>query len=428
VTILAPSEKPPPAPGGTAVPPSGRADERRAPTWLGVVYVVGGCIPIAIAALGIDAGFRVPRPVVAILGMLFVTAGLTVIRSAKTQRASAPGGDLLVTFMGAVMLTAFAAIFGWLLLFTDRSEWSGSGTFPLGWFPDLFQAVLFYGLLGGFVVAISVAALFTWRAVVRGVAARLPGPVGAALPWAVGLVALAGAGWGGWQLFGPAPSDPPLLHLAFDGSLEDRGPYRAKATTWGEVEFHPGIVGQALFVSGTWSWIDYPLPPAIDLTRSASIELWVRRDDWVNPYVNGSSVQTIATVGPFVVNLQLLVPREAARSVPGDRSPARYRFEPSGRVGDVRATARGVAVPARTWTHVALVYDRAWSAARLYVDGRRVARAGVFTRPDVVRYGSLRIGTWHAANQAFRGEVDELKLYGYALGEAAIRASATRAR
>lgn len=404
-------------------------EERRAPIWVGIVCLAGGVVPIAVAVLGADVGFRAPRSIVAVLGLLFVAAGLTVIRGARAERTPAPGGDPVVNVMGAVMLTAFAAIFGWLLVFTERSEWSGSGSFPLGWLPDLVEAALFYALLGGVVIGISAAALFTWRAVVRDVAARLPAPAGTALRWAVGLLALGGAGWAGWVLFGPAPSGPPLVHLAFDGSLEDRGPYRAKPTTWGEVEFHPGMAGQAVFVSGTWSWLDYELPPGVDLSRSASLELWVRRDDWVNPYRNGSGVQTIATVGHLTVNLQLLVPREEARrGNPEDRSPGRYRFEPYARVGDVRASARGVSVPAGKWTHVALVYDRAWSAARLYVDGRRVARAGVFTSPELGRQGTLRIGSWHAANQAFRGEVDELKLYGYALGEAAIRASAARGR
>ena len=44
--------------------------------------------------------------------------------------------------------------------------------------------------------------------------------------------------------------------------------------------------------------------------------------------------------------------------------------------------------------------------------------------PALERQDSLRIGTWHRANQAFRGAVDELRLYGYARSTAEIRAAA----
>ncbi len=73
---------------------------------------------------------------------------------------------------------------------------------------------------------------------------------------------------------------------------------------------------------------------------------------------------------------------------------------------------------------MALVYDRRRSAVRLHLDGREAARAPLYGTPALERQDSLRIGTWHRANQAFRGAVDELRLYGYARSAAEIRAAA----
>jgi hypothetical protein len=103
---------------------------------------------------------------------------------------------------------------------------------------------------------------------------------------------------------------------------------------------------------------------------------------------------------------------------PGSR---RRLARPAASVGDVRLRARAIDVPPGRWTHVALVYDRPWYAARSGWRGRACAW------PPARGPGrTLHIGEWQGANRAFRGEVDELRLYDVALREDEIRASAAR--
>lgn len=89
---------------------------------------------------------------------------------------------------------------------------------------------------------------------------------------------------------------------------------------------------------------------------------------------------------------------------------------------------RSRSVPPVTWTHVAVVYDQAWFALRLFVDGRLVSRGTVAVPPAPGPRSMLRVGTWHRANQAFRGAVDEVRLYTHALTEDEVRTGAARHR
>lgn len=64
----------------------------------------------------------------------------------------------------------------------------------------------------------------------------------------------------------------------------------------------------------------------------------------------------------------------------------------------------------------------------LYLNGRRIA-AGPGQFPIPLRLPSgLRIGTWYKSNQAFRGLVDEVRMFTHARGEQAIRETAREYR
>jgi hypothetical protein len=389
---------------------------RRGLLAMGVVVIGAGAAVIGAGLFGDDASLHAPRWVVAAVGATFVLGGLAILRAPGGD--APPPDDVVQALLGALLLGGFALVCGWLLLFTAREEWSVSGL-PVHWLPDVVLDVLFYGLVGGMALLVNGLAVAAWAHLVRRAAAALPGRAGAALPWVAGATALAVAAWGGVTLFArPAGPREPLVRLPFDEDLDDAGPHRARASPRGdEVGLRPGVLGRALFVGGTRDWVDYELPAAVDLSASVSLELWVRRDDWVNPYRAGSGTQTIVAVGPLVLGLDRV--REGAAG------PDRVR--PRASVGPVRLRARIVHVAAHRWTHLAVVYDRRWQTARLYVDGERVARAGVYGSSGS-RPGGVRIGTWHEANQAFRGEVDELRVYGHALDEAEVRAGAARGR
>jgi hypothetical protein len=84
-------------------------------------------------------------------------------------------------------------------------------------------------------------------------------------------------------------------------------------------------------------------------------------------------------------------------------------------------------VPPGRWLHAALVYDPSDTSLQVYLDGVRADRARGAPAPDMT-WRRLRLGTWHKANQAFRGEIDEIEVYDYPRSSAAIAESAARPR
>jgi hypothetical protein len=379
-----------------------------------VAVAGGGILLLGVAAYAGDQQFHAPRWVVASIGVMLLLASVLVYRGGATDARQA---DPVASLIGAGLLSAFALVMGWLLLFTSPDEWSMSGPIPL---PRVVQAGIFYLLLGGMTLLVTGAAVATWRLALRGLGTYLPAPLGAGLPWAGLLVALALAGALGYRLFGPPAGPPePAVALSFEGTMDDGGPARALPGPNGdELTYLPGVRGQALFFGGSDDWVDYALPATLALDGSLSLELWFRREDWVNPHRAGSGLQSLAVAGPLSLAL------DVSRG-PGD-GPRRFRLV--GRAGSARVIDRDGSVPPGTWTHVAVVYDAAWFAVRLYADGRQVARRTVPMAPDVPPRPTLRLATWYRSNQAFRGAIDEVRLYERALTAGEIRAHATLPR
>jgi hypothetical protein len=63
----------------------------------------------------------------------------------------------------------------------------------------------------------------------------------------------------------------------------------------------------------------------------------------------------------------------------------------------------------------------------MYLDGVLVDRARGAPAPDMT-LRRLRLGTWHEANQAYRGEIDEVEVFDYPRTDAAIAAAAAGGR
>jgi hypothetical protein len=222
---------------------------------------------------------------------------------------------------------------------------------------------------------------------------------------------------------GPAP----VFRLSFDRGFDDEGPSRLRAKAEGdEVRLVPGLVGQALFVGGTEDWLDVALPPKLALPRGFSLELWLRRADWTNPYRGGSGWQTVAalTIGATLSVTAPGCPLHAPWALEGSVS----RFHKGGKGEDVaRAHSPGGLVRAGRWTHAAVVYDPAERSLTVYLDGRAVDRAKAAPEPDL-RFPQLRLGTWHKANQAFRGEIDEVAVYDFPRSAEAVARAAGASR
>ena len=219
----------------------------------------------------------------------------------------------------------------------------------------------------------------------------------------------------------------PVLRLSFDDGFDDEGPLHLQAEASGnEVRLVPGMSGRALFVGGTEDWLDLPLSSAFSFDQGFTLELWFRRAHWENPYRNGSGWQTLAALTT-----------DASLSITAPGCPLHKPWALHGTVSrhnkevdeneSADTLSRPGSVPAGRWIHAALVHNPEEASLSLYLDGVLADRAKGAPPPDMT-WRRLRLGTWHKANQAFRGEIDEVEVYDYPRTDSEIAAAVTSGR
>jgi hypothetical protein len=216
---------------------------------------------------------------------------------------------------------------------------------------------------------------------------------------------------------------PPLVDLPFEDSFEDRGPYAFRAKVHGdEVLFMSGIRGRCVFIGGYGDWIDVPIDERVDVRGGGTLQFWFKRDDWENPYKGGSGWQTVAHFDGMGVNITAPgCPLHEPWSIEGTVEQWSTESERS----VTARTAPGFATP-HAWHHVAIVYDAQAARARLFVDGIETDRADSAPVPTEKMVNPLRLGTWSETNQAFRGWLDEVKIFAYPRSAGQIAADAAR--
>lgn len=75
---------------------------------------------------------------------------------------------------------------------------------------------------------------------------------------------------------------------------------------------------------------------------------------------------------------------------------------------------------ANTWRHVVLTYDG--SATRLYIDGTQVSSANLVQNPGSSAYNvSIGKGGWSSNSYTFGGDMDDARVYNYALSAADVQ-------
>lgn len=222
---------------------------------------------------------------------------------------------------------------------------------------------------------------------------------------------------------GPAP----VLRLSFDAGLDDEGPLRLRAEATGdEVTLVPGMIGRALHVGGTEDWVDLPFGPMPSFDRGFTLELWFRRADWTNPYAGGSGWQTLAALTTSA-SLSITAPGCPLHKPWALHGSVSRRNTVAGETDTANALSAPGSVPSGRWIHAALVHDPEEEALLVYLDGALADRAKGAPAPEMA-WRRLRLGTWHKANQAFRGEIDEVEVYDYPRPSAAIAGAAARVR
>jgi hypothetical protein len=127
---------------------------------------------------------------------------------------------------------------------------------------------------------------------------------------------------------------------------------------------------------------------------------------WIYPTISSGLRDILVKEGPNVDIYNLY-----ARSVQG-------RPEANVFVGGKNRMARGTALPANVWSHVASTYDG--KTLRLFVNGAQAASTNV-SGSIATSTGPLRIGGNSLWGEFFQGRIDEIRIYNRALTQAEIQ-------
>ena len=395
----------------------------------GAVVLVGICL-LAFAFFGDEETFRAPRWVVASVALSFMLSGSLPLKHAVAEGGILPQ-NLYVNLAISGVLALLAVLTAWMMVAIGPEGMSLDIPVSL---PNeverALKSVSFYALTG---IAAALCVVFALSAFGK----ALPS-LGRTAIVAVATPILGILAWVAIEFQRKAtPPEPPLVYLSFDRRFPGDD-YLARSHG-DEVMARAGKQGSGLFVGGSGDWLEIEAPRGFDTAHGLTLEFWMKRESWVNPYAKGRSSQTVATVEverdfkghpelrQVSFSMEVSAPRERAK----DRalSADYYNFRPAARVGEVRLAPPGaVKIPAERWTHVAVVYDRfLFDRMRLYVNGQLIARALPFgSAPGFADIRTVRLGTWYERNGAYRGMIDELKVYARTLSDEEIEAAASR--
>lgn len=394
---------------------------------IGGAVVVFGLGLAGFALFATDDNFRAPRWAVAAAAMGFVIGGYVPIKH-MAGPGWRPQGRFQYLSVATVLFVLFVAA-AWALVAVGPEGTAVTLDVPLPVSEKLERSIrsgIFYSLFGAGAVALFGASMVCFH---RGLPSLGRTTFIAILAPLVGMML-----WVAIQIQRQTiPPHPPVIALTFDDRFPT-GNYVARPVGR-ELIAKPGRKGTALFIGGNGDWIDIDAPPGFDTSHGLTLELWMRRENWVNPYGKGGRIQQVAAVDleldykgrsevrQVAFGLDVTLPRERV----GAPLPDHYFFRPQARAGEARvAPSSGMSIPAQRWTHVAVVYDRfLFDRLRLYVDGRQVARGMPWgSAPGFAMIRGIRIGTAAERNGAYRGMVDEVKVYARPLSEEEIAAEA----
>ena len=401
--------------------------------------VVGGAISamgiglLAFALFAGEDGFRAPRWIVGAIAIACLASAAMPLRGVFAARADLLSSEPVGAALTGLLLT-IGVLAAWVMVAIGPEGTAITFDIPLPISEDaerMVKSVLFHALFGFIAAACLLGAVAALREAPSAIRHTL---VVAAAASVAGLV-----GWVVFEFHRQA-SQPiaPVVFLSFDRRFPSDG-YLVRVNG-AEVLARPGHSGTGLFTGGNNDWLDLEAPRGYHTGLGLTLEFWMKRENWVNPYVRGSAAQTVVTVDlerewkgqPELRQLAFFLElHDTRREAPKKRDtpPDAYQYRPQARIGDVRLQPlHAVSMPANRWTHVAVVYDRFLiDRLRLYIDGHLVARAVPWgSDPGFADIRSMRLGTLQERNGAYRGMIDEVKLYARALSDEEIAASAAR--
>lgn len=200
------------------------------------------------------------------------------------------------------------------------------------------------------------------------------------------------------------PLEGALVHLPFEGRFENLGKARVSGAIHdGEAEYARGPTGLALAAQGDGSWAEFEAEALGPFTGPVEVSFDVMPEDWTNPYEKGAATKTVLVLsGTSGERIRHLVFNISTGDSPvlsvaiEDRNGSKMRLvSPGGRL-------------TFDWHSVRLRIDPATERTTLFLDDGQIGAARIVPSGIADGIDRIRVGTWHKANQAFRGLVDNV--------------------
>ncbi len=207
------------------------------------------------------------------------------------------------------------------------------------------------------------------------------------------------------------PTDGLIAHYTFDDHnttvAADASPMHHDGTIIGAITYADGISGKALCFPGrTDSYVSVPDPDkAFCTSGSLTLSAWVKRDDV------GTNWDGIVCNGVGKGGYQLLY---------GDKDQNIILYLKTSQTG--YKPVAGPYFPCHGWQHIAATYDSTRKTANLFINGNKAA-AEPF-KGAVTDFGKELLIGKSAYAGAFRGLIDEVRIYDRALAPDEIKALA----
>src|SRR5689334_16224356 len=255
---------------------------------IGGAIVGVGVALLGFALFGDDSGFRAPRWVVATVALLFIGSGLLPLRGVFSAGSLLPSGPYANgAACAALALLALGAV--WMMVAIGPEGIALDLPLSLGARAEsILRSIFFYGLLGVFAIVCLVASLHTFGRALPSLGHTALVAVVAPL---IGIAAWVGIEYHRDQ---SATASPPALYVSFDRRFP--GDDYLTRTHGDEIVARQGRFGNGLWVGGSGDWVEIDAPRGFDTRNGLTLELWMRRESWVNPYLKGRSLQTLAAV------------------------------------------------------------------------------------------------------------------------------------
>ncbi|MDD5398799.1 MAG: cohesin domain-containing protein, partial [Dehalococcoidia bacterium] len=208
----------------------------------------------------------------------------------------------------------------------------------------------------------------------------------------------------------PTASAGLVLHLPFDGSYNDASGYGNNGTPKGNMRFANGVVGQQAAYFDGKSYVAIRDSNSLDLSRAFTFSVWLYKED--------------AGEGGYAVVLS-----KGDTAATDDNSPYALFHDYSGLSPTVRLTkdnswtgliSAGATTDFKQWHHLGVTWDG--RDVKFYVDGV-LKDTQTWQGPLPNSAASLLIGCDPPGlTEYFRGMMDDLRIYNYALSDSEVQA------